>query len=283
VTGQAPPDKTDTRNTAPAGILYCDLDGVIWRGSTPIAGSKEAIASLRRAHWRVVFVTNSSFSVLGDQEDKLAMMGIPAKGDVVTSAQAGALLVNPGETVLVCGGPGIIEAVIHRGAKCVDVRDALLNSFDVSTIDAVIVGFHQDFCFDYLKVGVACVHRGARLIGTNDDAMFPTAEGELPGGGAILAAFSYATQTVPQIAGKPHREMADMVRSVVQVQPNTPQIMVGDRPSTDGAFASALGVRYAQVWSGVTSEAPSPIDGVEYHIAGANLAEVVRKILGESS
>ena len=55
-------------------------------------------------------------SLLADQEAALAAIGIPAAGDVLTSAQAAALLVEPGERVLVCGGPGVVEAR-RRGAR----------------------------------------------------------------------------------------------------------------------------------------------------------------------
>ncbi|MDQ1434117.1 MAG: Haloacid dehalogenase-like hydrolase, partial [Actinomycetota bacterium] len=41
-------------------VVCCDLDGVVWRGETPIAGSAAGIAQLRDAGLRVVFLTNNS-------------------------------------------------------------------------------------------------------------------------------------------------------------------------------------------------------------------------------
>jgi len=87
-----------------------DLDGVIWSGTEPIAGSAEAVADLRGAGHDVVFVTNNSFSTIAQQESKLGSFGIDASGSVITSAQAAASLVEPGERALVLGGPGVIEA-----------------------------------------------------------------------------------------------------------------------------------------------------------------------------
>ena len=263
-----------------SGVVYCDLDGVIWRGHAPIAGAADAIGSLRSAGWRVLFVTNNSYSLIADQEAKLDAMGIPATGDVVTSAQSAATLVQPGETVLNCGGPGITEAVRARGGVVVDVRDAVGDSaFRHRGIDAVVVGFHRDFCFDFLSVGLTCVQRGARLIGTNDDATFPTAEGELPGGGSLLASFVYATGVTPFVAGKPHAPMAALVKNAAQVSPSTPQVMVGDRPSTDGAFARQLGVRYAQVWSGVLAPCVGPVDGVDFSLTGNDIGDIAQQLL----
>src|SRR5918995_2368099 len=101
-----------------------DLDGVVWLAERPIDGAAGAVARLRQAGERVLFATNNSWARLGDQESKLERMGIPAAGDVVTSAMAAARLVEPGERVLVCGGPGVVEAVASRGAEPVAEGDA---------------------------------------------------------------------------------------------------------------------------------------------------------------
>ncbi|NDG66810.1 MAG: hypothetical protein EBY23_07865, partial [Actinobacteria bacterium] len=43
-----------------SGIIWSDLDGVIWRGASVISGVPESIATLRQAGWQVNFVTNNS-------------------------------------------------------------------------------------------------------------------------------------------------------------------------------------------------------------------------------
>ena len=99
----------------PTAVLL-DLDGVVWLSHVPITGSVDAVARLRRSGRRVVFVTNNSGARLADQEAALAAIGIPADGDVMTSAIAAAALVRAGERVLTCGGPGVTEAVASIGA-----------------------------------------------------------------------------------------------------------------------------------------------------------------------
>jgi 4-nitrophenyl phosphatase len=237
-----------------------DLDGVVWLGERPIDGAADAVARLRRAGERVIFATNNSWARVADQESKLDGMGIPAAGDVVTSAMAAATLVEPGERVLVSGGPGVVEAVARRGGDPVREGDA----------DAVIVGFHRDFDYERLRLAMTAVRHGARLIATNDDATYPTPEGPIPGGGALAAAVAYASGATATVAGKPHRPMADLVRAIAGGEGT----VVGDRPETDGAFAAELGYRFALVLTGVTSEADLPVNP-EPAVVAASLADLV--------
>ena len=256
-------------------LVLCDLDGVVWLAHRPIPGSVEAIAALRAFGWRVVFVTNNSFSPVSAVEASLASVGIPAEGDVVTSASAGATLVEPGERVLVCGGPGIAEAVIARGAEVVSHGEVDAGR---GRLDAVVVGFHRDFDYEIMRRASGAVRAGARLIGTNDDATYPTPKGPIPGGGSILAAIATASGVAPIVAGKPHGPMAAAVRELTGGVSSS-AVMVGDRPSTDGRFARTLGCRYALVRSGVIAPgARLDLDGdvsdVDVHFDVADLASL---------
>ena len=211
---------------------------MVWLAHEPIAGAAEAVARLRGAGHDVVFVTNNSSQPVREVESKLASHGIPAEGDVVTSAMAAAALVEPGECVLVCAGPGVVEALEQRGVVAVRDGDA----------DAVVVGFHLDFDYERLRIAARAVRRGARLLATNADSSYPTPEGPIPGAGAILAAVVAATGMEAIVAGKPHQPMADLVRARL----GAVGVMVGDRPDTDGLFAGVLGYRFALVHTGVT-------------------------------
>lgn len=240
-----------------------DLDGVLWLAEQPIDGAREAVAELQAAGERVLFATNNSWSTVGDQEAKLARHGISAAGDVVTSSMAAAHLVEPGQRILVCGGPGIVEAIAGRGAEPVADGDA----------DAVVVGFHRDFDYERMRIAVRAIQRGAHLIATNDDATYPTPDGPIPGGGAIVAAVAYAAGVAPVIAGKPHRPMAELVRALGEGTGT----MVGDRPETDGAFAAELGYRFALVLTGVTGPGDLPVTPVP-DVVSPSLAALVEGI-----
>jgi 4-nitrophenyl phosphatase len=239
-----------------------DLDGVIWRGRQEVPGAAEAVAALLARGEEVLFVTNMSGNPAGAVEERLAGMGIDADGRVVTSAMAAAELITPGEKVVACAGRGVVEELARRGAVVVEGGPA----------DAVVVGYHREFDYDRLTVAMRAVRAGARLIGTNDDATYPTDEGLLPGNGSLLAAVATASGATPVVAGKPHPPMADLVRR----RAGANGVVVGDRPDTDGAFAAVLGYRFVLVLSGVTRPEDLPVQPAPDLVA-ADAAEAVRR------
>ena len=246
------------KNSSAAPIL-CDLDGVVWLSHEPIAGSVEAIAALREAGHRVLFVTNNSFAKIESQEKTLESIGISAKGDVLTSSGAAATLLKAGQRVLVAGGPGVVEAVESVGAivagRTDDGSSQEAQKISDTNIDAVIVGFHKTFNFESMRRASAAVRAGALLIGTNDDATYPTSTGVIPGGGSILAGIATASGVSPIVAGKPFAPMGELVRRTLGVTDLSSCWMIGDRYSTDGVFAKTIGAKFALVTSGIVDRA----------------------------
>ena len=84
------------------------------------------------------------------------------------------------------------------------------------------------------------------FIGTNEDPTHPTPQRLLPGSGALLAAVATAAQATPEVAGKPHDPMVALLRA----RAPDAVLVVGDRPSTDGALARRLGLPFALVRTG---------------------------------
>jgi HAD superfamily hydrolase (TIGR01450 family) len=235
-----------------SNIVCCDLDGVVWRGDAPIPGSAEAVAAIRGAGLRVVFLTNNANGRVDENVARLVANGVPAEaGDVLSSAQSAAALLArttpaPGR-VLACAGPGVVEALEAHGFEAVDDGPA----------DAVVVGWHRTFDFERLRRAADVVRAGARFVATNLDPTYPAAHGLLPGAGALVAAVQTASGRRPEVAGKPEPAMAALVREHF----GAVAVMVGDRPSTDGAFAAQLGCPFALVLSGVVGmpgEEPVP-------------------------
>jgi 4-nitrophenyl phosphatase len=242
-----------------------DLDGVVWRGTDDVPGAAEAVAALQDAGETVLFVTNNSGRRVVDVEAKLSHHGIDAQGGVVTSGMAAARLVSPGEKVLGLCGPGCREELEARGAEV--VRDG--------PADTVVVGFHEDFDYWRLTAGVQALLGGARLLATNRDVTYPAEDGIRPGAGSIVAALVAATGVEPEVAGKPHQAICDLVLE----RAGADGVVVGDRPDTDGLLARALGWRFGLVLSGVTTVGDLPIQPTPDTVH-PDLAALVAEALG---
>ena len=248
-----------------------DCDGVIWLADDPIPGSVEAVTRLRTSGERVVFITNNSYPERADHLHKLARMGMAtADEDLVTSAGAAATLIEPGERVLVLGGPGIFEALRGRSVEAVEPGTAVGDA----PFDAVVVGFDLKFDFSRLAAATTALRNGARLVASNDDATFPTSSGLLPGAGSFVAAVATGGGATPIFAGKPFPPLVDLVRSRV----GDVDIVVGDRPSTDGELAVRLGAQFGLVLSGVTPPGHGPVSPPP-SIEAPDLAHLVASLL----
>lgn len=242
-----------------------DLDGVVWLTGIPISGSAEAVAHLRAAGIRPLFVTNNSAPTSAELLGRLQRCGIDAtRDDVVSSADAVATMIEPSTTALLVAEGGVREALEGRGVTVVREPPA----------DVVVVGWTHEFDFATLATAATAVREGARLIGTNEDPTHPTPDGLLPGSGAILAAVRVASGVEPEVAGKPHRPIVEVIR---RRAPDVAMV-VGDRPSTDGALAAVLGAPFALVLSGVTAAAPGGPGGTPDRVA-PDLLGVVSQIL----
>jgi len=256
-----------------------DLDGVIWLAHQPIPGAVEAVQRLDAVGEKLVFVTNFSALTKAGAEDKLAAIGIDATDRVITSSMAAASLVEPGERVIVCGAEGLWEAVADRGAEPLDPSAGIGVHRDV---DAVVVGFHQNFDYVRLAAAARAIHYGARLIATNADPTYPTPDGLLPGNGSLVAAVATAGKVDAVVAGKPYPPIAALVHAHLgSSRGDRWHIVVGDLPATDGLLAVELGFRFGLVLSGVTSAADAEsVEPLPDVIAADLLALVEAELVG---
>ena len=228
------------------GNVICDLDGVVYLGAQPVPGAGEALRELEDLGFHLIFCTNNSYRPAEEVAARVSQIsGYPAHPrQVVGSADAAAaLLAEEAPPTLVLGGPGIQRALEAVGVRRVETgREA----------EAVVVGLDHDLSYGRLKEAVLAVQAGARLVATNDDPTYPTAEGEWPGAGAIVAAVERATGVTAEVAGKPHPAMRRLLRS--RLAPG-PVWVVGDRVETDLAMGFAEGWRTVLVHTGVSHTA----------------------------
>lgn len=257
-----------------------DLDGVVWRGSELLPGSAAAISRLLDAGHEVIFCTNHAQSPETKQRE-LERLGVRAC-PVVTSAEAAAAQCVGGDRVLVLGDPTLVEVFRTSGFDTIDVDD-LSEDGPAPEVDVVVVGALRDWSRSRVGLAADAVRAGARFLATNDDATYPVRGSSgrprlLPGNGALVAAVAVTAGATPEVTGKPHAATAELlVRRYGPVD-----VMVGDKPETDGALAARLGARFALVLSGVTAATDLPVTPDPF-VVGADLSAVVDQLLDMSS
>jgi glycerol-1-phosphatase len=220
-----------------------DLDGVLYRGDSPVPHAAESVERLRELGRALVFVTNNSSRTPSQVADKLLGLGIPAGPDeVVSSALATAdLLRGLGvSTAFVIGEDGVLEALARAGIEVLG-PDAL-------SADAVVVGWDRGVTYEKLRVASLLVERGAPLVATNGDVSYPGPDGLWPGAGALLAAVVATTGAEPIVVGKPHPPLFE---AACRRTGGTRPLVIGDRIDTDIAGAVALGLDSLLVLTGI--------------------------------
>lgn len=254
-----------------------DLDGVVWRGDVLIPGADLAVRALLDGGHTVLGCTNHALAP-ETKHAALERLGIPAF-PVVTSAEAVAALCQEGQRVLVLGDVSLVEVLIQHGLEADDVFDRP-DGQQISDIDVVVVGSTDRW--DRSRVGMVAdvVRDGARFLATNTDATHPSTgpfgTRLLPGNGALVAAVTVAAGRGPdEVAGKPHPAMAALIAS----RCGAVDVVVGDRPETDGRLAAALGAGFGLVLSGVTGAKEVPVDPSPKWVA-PGLLELVDMVAG---
>ena len=248
-------------------LLLVDLDGVVYRGTQPVAGVPAVLAARAAAGDDVVYVTNNSMWYRADYVTRLEAMGAPVSPDlIVSSARAMALylpdLQPPVRRALVVGGAGLVHEIRDVGIEVLYSGDAadrfMANGRDpaaaVGSVDAVVVGLDLDFTYGRLACAAEAVRGGARFIATNRDPVYPTEKGLLPGSGSVVAAIEAASGHSPISIGKPGPLLLEIAARSVG-RDVSEAVMIGDSLVTDVPAARAVGARSVLMLTGVTTRA----------------------------
>jgi 4-nitrophenyl phosphatase len=261
--------------------LIFDLDGVIWRGHTPIPGAVDAVKLLRASGRRCFYATNNSRLSQPEFAQRLRDIGLElSDDDVVTSSIATAWHLAPqfpsGFRAYVVGEHGIKGELEKIGGTILSDEEADLTQ----SVDIVVVGIDRFFSYEKLRLAQKFLLRGARFVATNSDWTFPTEDGVVPGAGSIVAAVEAASGVKPQIIGKPAPAMLQGCARQFGL-PLERTAMVGDRLDTDVACAHRAGMPALWVATGVhTREQALSAEGDERPDAlFEDLAELAAAVL----
>lgn len=240
----------------PFSHLILDMDGVLWRGETPMPGLAPFFDTLQSLNIGFALATNNATKTTDLYVQKLARFGVNVDPEqIVTSSEAAATYLHthfhPGTRVYVVGEVGLQQAVAAQGFQPVTELDyTRLNGH----IPAVIVGLTRQVTYNEMACASLLIQRGATFIATNPDVTYPSEYGELPGAGAVVAFVAAASGTEPILIGKPGPILFQEALRRLNADPVT-TAMVGDRLETDIAGGQALGLQTILVLSGISGRA----------------------------
>jgi 4-nitrophenyl phosphatase len=246
----APSDALARLQDAKAWIF--DMDGVLYRGSAPLAGVQELLDALALRERKVMLATNNSMATPASYERRLAAMGISVPAtEIITSSLATRDYLQQtlpeGAGIYVIGMPALRE-LLFDGTSFHPVQ------YGEETPAAVVIGLDLEFTYDKLKAANAALRAGAHFIATNADTTLPTEAGLVPGAGSLIAAVVAASGRQPIVIGKPETPMLEMAMLRMGVRPDE-TVMVGDRLDTDILAGERAGMPTVLVLTGVSTRA----------------------------
>lgn len=225
--------------------VVLDLDGVIYRGSTVIPGSAEAVTDLQEAGRKVRFLTNNATKTSEEYSEKLSRMGIRAEpAHILTSGMATAIYIRKTlgmRKAYVVGGRSLKSEMTREGVSLTEWDDA----------EVVVTSLDQEFTYQKLYDAMKAVRRSCPLVATNMDPVVPDENGFVPGAGSITSAVEVASGVTATYVGKPSSLILQIAETTWGLD-RASTCIVGDRLDTDMVAGNSFGWRPILVLSGST-------------------------------
>lgn len=224
-----------------------DMDGTVYLGDRVIPGAPAAIAALRSAGSRFVFLSNKPLEPAASYAEKLTRLGIPTPvGDVLNSSMAMARYLAgtaPGARVYLIGEQPLAEELRSAGIEI--VTEPLIAQY-------VVVSWDRQFTYRKLNDALQAIRNGARFVATHPDRTCPVDGGEVADAAGMIGAIEAVTgRQVELITGKPSPLMLGAALERLG-RPPSDCLLVGDRLETDIRMGKEAGVATALVLTGVT-------------------------------
>ncbi|GAA0305958.1 HAD-IIA family hydrolase [Halarchaeum salinum] len=223
-----------------------DLDGTLVHGDTLLPGARDAMAAIRERVEAVCFVTNNPTVPPEAYAARLRDLGVAAAPDEILTACTATIAYlhehHAEDALFLIAGDAIVN----------QLRDADLTLVaDPTACECVVVGYDPEFDYDDLHAGLRALRDGVGFVGTDPDRTIPTADGPIPGSGAIINAVAGVTEREPDaVLGKPSEETATLLLDRLGV-PAEECVLIGDNPETDIALGEAVGMTTVLVETGL--------------------------------
>lgn len=251
-----------------ASCVFIDLSGTLHVGRTPLPGAIEAVQKLRRAGYRVRFVSNTSSKSRRYLQQVLGEIGFDIALDELFTA----------------------PLVVRRYLLKHNLRPYLLIHPDLAeefadlpqqNPNAVVVGCAlEHFTYANLNQAFRLLKEGAQLIATGRTACFEGRDGLQLDGGPFVAALEYAAGTKALVLGKPSPDFFAAAREEFSC-PLGRVTMIGDDARSDVGAALQAGMRGMLVRTGKYRPGDEGLIDHADAVVVADMTEAVERILAE--
>ena len=265
-----------------------DCDGVIYRHMDPCPGAAETIRSLMNTK-KVLFVSNNGAVSRQQLRDKLVkVLNLPQiqVEQCISSAYStaknlqGQLLSNDSNTtsrrnpprVHMIGTDGLKKQLEHHGFGVHRLEDddapsshesrmthaqVQDHTFPTEPFDAVVIGHDTDFHFRKIVTATNILAKNpqALLVATDLDShdVVGSQNNHMPGNGPLVRCIEASSGRTAVDCGKPGRTLAKLLQQEYDLPDLARCLFVGDRLSSDIAFANRNGMKSLLVLTGVTT------------------------------
>ncbi len=266
-----------SRCSSPPALIL-DLDGTLLRGNIPLPGIQELFGLIHSRQIPFLILTNNATRSPEDYQRKLSDHGIHIQASkILTAGMATAVYLQkefkPGSRLYMIGQLALRTELENAGF--IIVPDA---SEDVK---AVVVGGDPGLTYAKLKDAGLHLQRGARLVGTNPDVVYPTEEGLVPETGTTLAALQAASDVNATVIGKPSPALFNLAVERLDSDPEH-TFVIGDRLETDIIGGIHAGLRTILITTGVDTRAGIEDKGIHPDWVVDSLIELMDLLKAES-
>ena len=220
-----------------------DLDGTVYLGDAPIAGTIDFIQrNLDRRE--IFFLTNNTSKNLADYIKKLAGFGINVAIDRLLSPLlplVDHLRENSIDRVYPVGNASFQAFLRER------IPDLVFTAGD--DCQAVLLAYDTELTYQKLATSCLLLQRPeVHFWSTHPDLVCPSDQGPLPDTGSFVKLYEAATGRLPELVfGKPNTlVLSPLLKRFAQDE----MVMVGDRLTTDKLLAENAGIDFILVLSG---------------------------------
>jgi 4-nitrophenyl phosphatase len=230
--------------------VVMDMDGVLYRGDTPLPGAIETLNALQTRGIKVAYLTNNASRHREELVAKMVRLGVPCTidqmwGSAYTAARYLAAEA-PEARIFAVGTPSMVREFEEAGLRVMPTHEDVTH---------VVVGLDWGLNYEKLRQAHYAICNGATFIATNLDPTFPDSPTTTsPGGGSIAAVLRTSTGVEPLVMGKPQTLGIAQIAAAWGVTADD-MAAVGDRLDTDIASARSFGCLAILVLTGVTSRA----------------------------